>query len=48
MRDAAIALIIRAQEAGAIRADITPGDVLSLTAGVAWVSERTGDPPAAG
>jgi len=46
MRDAAVALITRAQEAGAVRADVAPGDVLSLAAGVAWVSERTDDPSA--
>jgi len=46
MRDAAVELILSAQRAGEVRADVSPGDVLALAAGAAWVSERTGGDPA--
>ncbi|MDF5756978.1 TetR/AcrR family transcriptional regulator [Spongiactinospora sp. TRM90649] len=42
MRDAAAGLVVAAQRAGAVRAEVDPDDVLALAGGVAWVGERTG------
>lgn len=40
MGDAARQLVGRAQESGAIRADVEPGDLLALAGAVAWVAEQ--------
>ncbi|MCG5217061.1 TetR/AcrR family transcriptional regulator [Streptosporangium sp. KLBMP 9127] len=45
MRAAGGRLLARAQEAGAVRADLTTVELLSLTAGIAWVSEQSPDGP---
>ncbi len=37
---AAAALVERAQEAGAVRADVTVADVLDLASALAWLRER--------
>lgn len=43
LRDAAAALVTRAQQAGAIRPDVTPMDVLRLCHGVAVATEHAPD-----
>ncbi|WP_137812344.1 TetR/AcrR family transcriptional regulator [Gandjariella thermophila] len=43
LRDAAAAVVTRAQEAGAIRPDVTPTDVLRLCHGVAVATEHAPD-----
>ncbi|MFC7625135.1 TetR/AcrR family transcriptional regulator [Microlunatus sp. GCM10028923] len=43
MRTAGARLLERAQSAGAIRADLTPSDLLALTAGLAWASDYAED-----
>ncbi|RBM07316.1 TetR/AcrR family transcriptional regulator [Streptomyces sp. PT12] len=37
-----LALIERARDAGAIRTDVPPPDILALTSAIAWLAERTG------
>ncbi|MDI3409064.1 TetR/AcrR family transcriptional regulator [Streptomyces cavernicola] len=45
MREAGGALLVRAQEAGSVRSDITIGDLLQLTNAIALAAEETpGDP----
>ena len=46
MRAAAGRLLDRAQRSGGVRADITAGELFSLAAGVAWVSQRSSPPTA--
>jgi AcrR family transcriptional regulator len=41
MKDAAGRLLARAQRAGAIRPDLTVGELLSLTTAVAWAAQQT-------
>lgn len=36
----ATSLVVRAKEAGALRSDATPAEVLDLVSAIAWVSER--------
>ncbi len=43
MRSAGARLIERAQSAGVVRADLTPGDLLALAAGLAWASSYADD-----
>jgi AcrR family transcriptional regulator len=43
LKDAAAAVVSRAQEAGAVRADVTPTDVLRLCHGVAVATEHAPD-----
>ncbi|MGN9846934.1 TetR/AcrR family transcriptional regulator [Nonomuraea sp. H19] len=40
MREAGTILLIRAQEAGDVRADVTPMEFLALVAGVSWAREQ--------
>ncbi|WP_226900364.1 TetR/AcrR family transcriptional regulator [Nonomuraea phyllanthi] len=40
MREAGTTLLIRAQEAGDVRADVTPMEFLALVAGVSWAREQ--------
>jgi AcrR family transcriptional regulator len=40
MRGAGTALLIRAQEAGDVRADVAPVEFLALVAGVSWAGEQ--------
>jgi hypothetical protein len=42
MQAAAARLMARAQEAGAVRADVATEDVLAIVAGIAWVAEHVG------
>jgi AcrR family transcriptional regulator len=46
MRSAGGRLLERAQAAGVVRADLTPSDLLSLAAGLAWASDYAEDQPA--
>ncbi|WP_436758563.1 TetR/AcrR family transcriptional regulator [Streptosporangium sp. V21-05] len=41
MRAAGGRLLARAQESGAVRADLTAAELLALVAGIAWVSEQS-------
>ncbi|MEV0649019.1 helix-turn-helix domain-containing protein [Phytomonospora sp. NPDC050363] len=43
MRDAGGVLLARAQEAGAVRADLTANELLALVAGLVWASEYAPD-----
>jgi hypothetical protein len=45
MREAGGRLLVRAQEAGEVRGDVTAGELLALAAGVAWAGERSGGSP---
>jgi AcrR family transcriptional regulator len=40
MRHAATQLLVRAQQSGDVRSDVTPTELLALAAGVAWVGEQ--------
>lgn len=42
MQTAAARLLSAAQEAGAVRADVSTEDVLAIVAGIAWVAEQVG------
>jgi AcrR family transcriptional regulator len=42
MQDGARRLLAAAQEAGAVRADVSTEDVLAIVAGIAWVAEHVG------
>ena len=44
MRAAGARLLESAQDAGAVRADITAGELLALAAGLAWAGEHAPDP----
>ncbi|WP_326821306.1 TetR/AcrR family transcriptional regulator [Streptosporangium sp. NBC_01756] len=44
MRAAGGRLLARAQESGAVRADLTAGELLALVAGIAWASEQSAEP----
>ncbi|MER5385115.1 helix-turn-helix domain-containing protein [Streptomyces sp. NPDC002688] len=46
MREAGSALLLRAQEAGAVRPDVSIGDLLQLTNAIALAAEETPDDPA--
>ncbi|MGK5551652.1 TetR/AcrR family transcriptional regulator [Actinomadura kijaniata] len=41
MREAGTALLLRAQEAGQVRADLRPTELLVLVSGVTWAHEKT-------
>lgn len=43
MRGAGARLLERAQSVGAVRTDLTPSDLLALTAGLAWASDYADD-----
>jgi hypothetical protein len=45
MREAGQALLSRAQRAGAVRADVSIGDLLQLTNAIALAAEETPDDP---
>ncbi|RBQ19994.1 TetR/AcrR family transcriptional regulator [Spongiactinospora rosea] len=45
MNDAGAALIRRAQDAGEIRADVAPADVLAMAGAITWVGEQSPDDP---
>lgn len=45
MRSAGDALLVRAQQAGAVRADVSIGDLLQLTNAIALAAEATPDEP---
>jgi AcrR family transcriptional regulator len=42
MHEAAAGLLRRAQQAGEARPDVTAGDLLTLTAGIAWANQQGG------
>jgi AcrR family transcriptional regulator len=46
MREAGSALLLRAQESGAVRPDVSIGDLLQLTNAIALAAEETPDDPA--
>lgn len=46
MREAGSALLLRAQESGAVRPDVSIGDLLQLTNAIALAAEETADDPA--
>ena len=46
MRDAGGRLLRKAQDAGDVRTDLTPGEMLALVAGAAWASGYAADPDA--
>ena len=46
MREAGSALLLRAQESGAVRPDVSIGDLLQLTNAIALAAEETADAPA--
>ncbi|PZG51541.1 TetR family transcriptional regulator [Spongiactinospora gelatinilytica] len=45
LNTAGAALIRRAQDAGEIRADVAPADVMAMAGAIAWVGEQTPDDP---
>lgn len=45
MREAGAALLARAQQAGAVRTDVSIGDLLQLTNAIALAAEETPDDP---
>ncbi|WP_371934778.1 TetR/AcrR family transcriptional regulator [Streptomyces sp. KL118A] len=45
MREAGTALLVRAQEAGAVRPDVSIGDLLQLTNAISLAAEETPDDP---
>jgi AcrR family transcriptional regulator len=42
MQDGARRLLVAAQQAGAVRTDVSTEDVLAIVAGIAWVTEHVG------